>query len=254
MDGRLLFGRLLKGLREEQGILQRQVGDALGYSESTIRHVEAGRRTPPDDLGQLADRYFRVPGRLLARAAGEARSDTTPFGELKEHEQRASRIRIWENRLIPGLLQTPDYARAVLGADDLVTERLDRQKILHTDHAPTLRAVIDESVLYRQVGTREIMRTQLHHLTNTDNPWDIHVLPISKGVHGVTGGPLTLLEFDGDAPVAFTDSLRNSSVVDLPADVAELHHAYESVLGLALSPDASAEMIRSKADDLPEGC
>ena len=222
-------GRLLKGLREEQGILQHQVGEALGYSESTIRHVEAGRRTPPDDLGRLADRYFRVPGRLLARAAVEARSDTTPFGELKEHEQRASRIRIWENRLIPGLLQTPDYA-------------------------PTLRAVIDESVLYRQVGTREIMRTQLHHLTNTDNPWDIHVLPAQSGIHGTVGGPLILLENDGDESIAFTESLTHSSIVDVPADIARLYEMYESVLGLALSTIISAEMIETIAGDSLEGC
>lgn len=244
MSARNQFGRYLRALRRERQLTQRELADAFGYSEQHIRHIEAGRKTPSRDLGERADRWFGVPGGLMAGLGADARNDTTPFGELKEYEQAATRIRWWENRFVPGLLQTEDYAWAVLGNEAGVLDRMERQAVLERI---TLRAVVDECVLSHQVGTAGRFAEQLQRLID----WRVRVVP-AFGWHAGMDGPFTVLEFASGPSVVWVDGRGTGTIMDADASVKTIMDQWDETLGRALPVDISAEMIAATIDDLPK--
>ncbi|HEY3686906.1 MAG TPA: helix-turn-helix transcriptional regulator [Streptosporangiaceae bacterium] len=251
MGGRADFGQAIKQLREAAGMTQKELGAALGYATDSVRHYEGGRRTPPPELGPKLDHYFKLPAPIMTLLCEKAQTDMTTLGELKEHEQRASRIRIWESRHVPGLLQTEAYARAILRDEKLLEDRLKRQRILSSD-GPSVRVVIDESVLYRRVGTLAEFRDQLEHLIAPDRTWTIQVVPFVSGVHPGFRGSLWVLEFDDAMPVAYVEGNRIATLLDRPAIVGEVRDDFDEIQGLALPPDVSEEMIAAVIADLPE--
>jgi transcriptional regulator with XRE-family HTH domain len=231
---------------------QKELGAALGYATDSIRHYEGGRRTPPPELGPKLDHYFKLPAPVMNLMCEQAQKDLTTFGELKEHEQRAQRIRIWENRCVPGLLQTEAYATALLGDGSKVRERLARQAILDTDERPSVRVVIDESVLYRQIGSVPDFAEQLAYLIRSGAPWVVQVMPFRSGVHPGIDGAFWLLEFDDAMPLAFVEGNHVATLLDVPEQVGEIRDYFDEIQGLALSPEVSEEMIAAVIADLAE--
>jgi len=126
MDARVHFAKELRRLREAAGLTREQLGDKIGYTWETIRSIEKNRRTPKPRFAQKCDEALGVHGMLIELQA-ETESETTEFGSLVEVEQRATEIRIWDLRVIPGLLQTEAYASALIKDSDLIQERMERQ-------------------------------------------------------------------------------------------------------------------------------
>jgi transcriptional regulator with XRE-family HTH domain len=253
MGGRADFGQAIKKLREAAGMTQKELGAALGYATDSIRHYEGGRRTPPPELGPKLDHYFKLPAPVMNLMCEQAQKDMTTFGELKEHEQRARRIRIWENRFVPGLLQTEAYAKALLKYDDLVRERLDRQRVLAPERGLSLRVVIEESVLYRTTPNSADFAAQLSFLIRPDASWTLQVMPVGSGiVHPGWNGSLHVLEFDNEAPVAYVESSTSGTLIDTAERVGRLRNDFDEIQGLALSPQLSAEMIAVVIADISE--
>lgn len=242
------FGARLRKLRQGRRWRQEELAAKLGYSTDFYRHVEAGRRTPPSNLGTRIDEIFEIPGEIMADLCAEAQHDQTPINELRENEQSAKHIRIWEQRMIPGLLQTEDYARTVLDIDADVADRMQRQKILTREDPVRLHAVLDESVLWRKVGTPEQFRGQLHHLLN----FDVQIIPMSYGFHSGTHGPQIIMDFDGRPTLVWREAQGIGTIADTAEAAEQARDIWEEVLGLALSPEISAEMIMAIADELPE--
>ncbi|HEY3685774.1 MAG TPA: helix-turn-helix transcriptional regulator [Streptosporangiaceae bacterium] len=242
------FGSRLKKLRLSRRWRQEELAELLGYSTDFYRHVEAGRRTPPSTMGARIDEIYAIPAEIMADLGDEAQHDQTPINELRENEQSAKHIRIWEPRMVPGLLQTEDYARAVLDSEEDVADRMQRQKILTRENPAKLRAILDESVLWRKVGTYEQFRRQLLHLLELH----VQIIPMSYGYHYGTPGPLTILEFDGQPTLVWREGQGIGTIADTEAAVQQARDIWENVLGLALSPEISAEMIKAIADELPE--
>ncbi len=182
----------LRRLREEAGLKQSQLGAIIFCTGSLIGMVENGRRVPTRDFSERVDAALNTGGHF-SRLVGLVLRSVLPtwFQAYAEMEARAAFISTYQCQLVYGLLQTKDYARAVLGVekpdtlDTAVAARMDRQRVLARDNPPVLWVVLDEAALHREIGGREVMRNQLAHLLSLqDRQWlEIQVLPFSAGEH-----------------------------------------------------------------------
>src|SRR5579875_3753492 len=162
-----LFAEELRAAREAVGLSREDLAARLNYSASLVGMVEGCRRVPQADFAARCDAALGTPGTF---ARMQKRLRTLAFAEsfrpFAEHEAAARALRNFEPSLVPGLLQTPEYARAVLATrpntseeevDDLVAARLGRQAVLGREDPPLLWVVVDEAVLHREVGDRKVM-------------------------------------------------------------------------------------------------
>lgn len=170
-----VFAAELKAQRARLGWTQVTLGDKTAYSGSFISDIERAERTPSLDLAQACDREMGLPG-TFERLHELTRRAAYPswFYPVIPLETAADRITEWELRVVPGLLQTEDYARAVIRADKprdsdesvarAVTARLDRQELLTRDQWPLLWYILDEAIIRRMVGGPAVMDAQLARL------------------------------------------------------------------------------------------
>lgn len=171
------------------------------------------------------------------------------FAGALEFEGRATEIREYARKLVPGILQTPAYAREVLSSgavpksdderDELLVTRLERARIL------------DEAVLRRPIGGPEVMCEQLRHIATLGESIRIrvHVLPFSVGYHALMEGFVSLMWFEDLPPIAYAEGLRSGRILALPSVVRECQVSYDHALGDALSHRKSPALIRSVAED-----
>lgn len=245
------FGQELRRLREADNLTRKELGAKVGYQWETIRSVENGLRSPSAKLAVALDEVFSTRD-MFTQLQKEAEQESTPFGELRENEQRATAIHIWDPRVVPGLLQNEEYATAILGKPELIDERIERQGLFARDEPPHVWVIICESVLYQEIGGPGVLCRQLEWLIRPDAPWTLQVLPQSVGVHDGLAGPLTLLEFDGEESVAFLDAYTGGTIADERETVARLWRVWQRLTADALSPEISREMIRAVIAELPE--
>jgi transcriptional regulator with XRE-family HTH domain len=275
----LLRNELIR-LRKESGLTQEQVATALDWSPSKLIRVEGGRSSITKvDLDALLARYgvtsesTRDRLQSLNRGARERpwwasyRDEIRPvYLEYVGYETGAASIRQSLPNVIPGLLQTPEYAE-VLTANSVdavkvapvVKFRLQRQSELARRSTPPRQYyVIDESVVRRHVGIKQdpaIMPAQLRALADraeTDERVTVRVIPFSAGAHVGLSGPFTLLEFDGAlGDLLYFDTGRNSTLIsgDDP-QIAQYADDFETLLGDALSAGESIDFLRGVAEDM----
>ncbi|MEU1545380.1 helix-turn-helix transcriptional regulator [Nocardia sp. NPDC005745] len=274
---RIALGSRLRQLREGCGISREAAGDAIRGSHAKISRLELGRTGFKErDLRDLLSLYGVVdPAERetyleLARRANDPGwwqhySDLLPawFETYIGLEQAATTIRTYEAQFVPGLLQTADYARAViqLGNTDeterRVAIRMRRQQILYRAAAPTLWAVIDEAALHRPVGGVEVLLEQIEHLVGmADRPSiRIQVLPYSAGGHSAAGGPFSILRFPEPelADIVYTEQLTSSLYFDKQRDV-ELYMSVMNRISVeALSPAESIGFLRELLGGMRSG-
>ncbi|MER6814649.1 helix-turn-helix transcriptional regulator [Spirillospora sp. NPDC000708] len=165
----LTFGAEVRRLRKAAGLNQQTLADMVSVTRSYVTQVESGRTRCRRDFAARLDRALKS-GMTLVEAWDELlesiKSDKYPqfFVNFPKTEQSAIMIRAYEERLIHGLLQKETYARVLLSDEDAVKNRMRRQEILDRKPAPMICIIMDESVLHREVGGREVMRDQLEHL------------------------------------------------------------------------------------------
>ncbi|BDT92205.1 helix-turn-helix domain-containing protein [Nocardia sputorum] len=274
---RIALGSRLRQLREGCGISREAAGDAIRGSHAKISRLELGRTGFKErDLHDLLNLYSVVdPAERetyfeLARRANDPGwwqhySDLLPawFETYIGLEQAATTIRTYEAQFVPGLLQTADYARAViqLGNTDeterRVAIRMRRQRILYRAAAPTLWAVIDENALRRPVGGMVVLREQIEHLAAmADRPSiRIQVLPYAAGGHSAAGGPFSILRFpEPELPdIVYTEQLASSLYFDKQRDV-ELYMSVMNRLSVeALSPADSVDFLHDLLTEMHPG-
>lgn len=240
---RIALGGQLRKLRESKNITRDAAGEAIRGSHAKISRLELGRTGFKErDIRDLLTLYGvtdpeeREAFLDLARRANEPGwwhrySDLLPswFGTYLGLEQAATKIRTYEAHLVPGLLQTPDYARAVvtLGYEDGDTDRRvafrqRRQEILHRADPPVIWAIIDEAALLRPVGGPRVHREQMEHLldlTRLPNV-TIQVVPFSAGAHAAAGSSFTILRFaEAELPdIVYLEQLTSALYLDKVAD------------------------------------
>ena len=253
---RRALGSQLRQLRESRGIATGQAAEAIRGSPSKISRMETGRVGLKErDLCDLLTVYgVTDPGQraallTLAREAAmpgwwQAYSDVLPSW-LEPYlglEGAASAICCYQVQFVPGLLQTADYARALIrrgsaGSGQEITRRaelrISRQDILRGPHPPQLRAVVDESALRRPASGRDVVRGQLRHLIEmAGHPAvTLQILPLSAGAHPAMGGPFTILRFaepDLD-DVVYIEQLASALYLYKPSEADHYHQVMEQL-------------------------
>ncbi|MFI8264167.1 helix-turn-helix domain-containing protein [Streptomyces sp. NPDC085665] len=263
------LGSELRRLREISGMTTQQVAERLLISQPKISLLENGRRlVKPRDVRDLCGLYGvqdqrRVDHLMqLARESGQQgwwnSYGDIPYGAYIGLEAEAAAIRLYEPLVVPGLLQTPAYARAVIAgtiphvaseqAAARLQVRLRRQDRLGARGNPLrLWAVLDESALRRVVGSHEVMRKQLDHLTHLSAQPHItmQVLPHDVGAHPGVSGQFSLLEFAdaGDVSVVYLERFTSDLYLEKRSDVRLYSDMYAHLQARALSPDNTRHLI-----------
>lgn len=259
---RALLGAELRHRREAAGLSQSELGAPLFLSGSFIGQLESGVRRMQMDQAEKFDEMLGADGFFVRKCEALKKSKYPEhFAEAAEAEARAEAIREYAPQLIPGLLQTEGYARAVFRAyqptaeesviDELVTTRLERAQILADPTEPLLWVVLDEAVLRRRVGGSDVMAAALRHIAGLARRHRIilQVLPFSAGAHMALEGSLKLMGFPDAPPLAYLQGLGTGQLQDDPATVRQYELTYDLVVASATSPTASLALIESMAED-----
>lgn len=259
---RAFYGGELRFVREAVGLSQDKLGERIFCSGAYIGQIESATRKPQLDLSERLDEALGTNGYLarLCKMVNKTRH-ADYFAEAAEHEANALAISEFAGAIVPGLMQTAAYARAVLRSfdpvvsdeeiEERVSARLERAEILAGPTAPLLWAVLDESVLRRLIGGAEVMRQQLAHVAEMArrNGIIVQVLPYSAGAHALLEGFLALMRFADAPPLAYVEGLYTGHLVEDPDLVAKSQLAYDLVRAAALSPEASLALIESTMED-----
>jgi uncharacterized protein DUF5753/helix-turn-helix protein len=251
------------------------VGETLGISASKISRIETGQiGLQADEVAALLG-FYQVAKPLreelleLVRRAAEpgwwqVQGSRLPelWQELIDFERSATAITNYEPLLIPGLLQTADYAGALIAAanpalsgdevETRVAARTARQALLGRAHPPRLLAMLEEGVLRRVIGDPGLMRRQVRHLEDaaTRPNVTVQVVPTAAGAHPGLEGPFVLLEFDGDPTLVYLENRRGSAFLEEDDDIAETTIALQHLQRIALSPDDWLDLLVEIAREL----
>ncbi|HEY2552009.1 MAG TPA: helix-turn-helix transcriptional regulator [Streptosporangiaceae bacterium] len=269
------LGSELRRLRELHSLKLDEVAEQLGLASSTLSRIETGKApTRTAYLSAMLQLYgVTDPGQqqVLLDMAREghrkgwwaAYEDVLPtgFGVYVGLEAEASSVRAYESSVLHGLLQTEDYARAVMTAvrrklgpaeiERLVTLRLQRQEVILRADPLELWLILDEAVLRRMMGSPELTRAQLIHLAEASQ-WPsitLQVLPFSSGLHPSLNGPFAILEFPEryDPDVVYTEGVAGHAFLERERDVRACAETFDLLRAAALSPADSTELIRDLA-------
>ncbi|GIJ07919.1 transcriptional regulator [Micromonospora andamanensis] len=275
---RMLLGAQLRRLRESRGVTRESAGWEIRSSESKISRMELGRVGFKErDVADLLTLYGVTSEQERAALLKLARDANNPgwwhrYGDVLPSwfqsylglEAAAALIRSYEVQFVPGLLQTPEYARAVVllghstaGPDEIdrrVDLRMRRQELLSRPRPPRLWAVVDEAALRRPIGGPEVMRGQLEALlkaTRTSNV-RLQVIPFAAGGHAAAGGAFTILRFgDQDLPdIVYIEQLTSAIYLDKREDLDFYAVAMERLCVEAEPPERTPEILERMISDL----
>jgi transcriptional regulator with XRE-family HTH domain len=268
------LGSELRRLRESQSIKLEVVAERLGIAPSTLSRIETGKAPTRTaylnvllDLYGVADAGQRQALLDMARAGHRkgwwAVWDgvlPTGFNIYVGLEAEAASLRVYEAQVVNGLLQTEDYARAVMTAvrrrqtpeeiDRLVEMRMRRQEVLHRPEPLELWLILDEAVLWRMAGSSQVMLHQLEHLYEASQ-WPnvtLQVLRFTSGLHPALGGPFAIIKFPErlDPDVVYTEGVTGQAYIEeRDREVRAQAEAFDLLRASALPPAESALLIRS---------
>ncbi|MCX4962163.1 helix-turn-helix domain-containing protein [Streptomyces virginiae] len=251
----------LRGKREAAGLTQEGLGERIFATGAYVGMMESGRRRLRPEIAKLIDRELDTGDYFFRLARAFKSKHIEYFANAAELEGLASALYEYASTLVPGLLQTEDYARAVTWAasptalaehvDSLVMFRRNRARILDNPTTPELWVVLHEAVLRTAVGGHGVMAAQLRHISAyvRARRITVQVVPFSAGAHGALGSLVTIMQF-ADAPdVAYTEGPRVGQLLDYPALVQRHWKSYDLARAAALSPEVSLTLIESVAEE-----
>jgi transcriptional regulator with XRE-family HTH domain len=253
----------LKAWRERMGMTQQAFADKLGYSAALVAAVEQCKRSPTADFAARCDEVTDAPG-TFARWQAQVARESYPafFAPVLAFEHDAVRIHGWELGAVPGLLQTEEYARALIQSgrprdsaealDRLVAARIERQSILAGDDPPLLWYVLDERVLRHMVGGHAVMGAQLDKLlAAADAPGIvIQVLPFTADNHAGSDGPIAVYDFADSPSVCYTECYSGGRIVEVHSEVSDLVTVMSLLRAAALPVRESRELIRKVRSEI----
>ena len=271
----------LRRLREHAGYTGDQAAERVGWSPSKLSRIETDKiGIKEGDVRRLLELYrvsdsHRDELLALARESHktgriEALSARLPdeHADFLNFEAEAESVWNWEPQIVPGLLQTEEYARAVMlgwhsmftrppsEIDRRVEARLLRQQVLQRDPPLQLSVVIDESVLHRKLGNASVMRTQLEHIIEVSRTPNVRaqILPL-EGNHPVTAGAFTYIKFPQLHEIPLNDVVTyeyfsGTGQIDTQDDTYEYHVAFKKLQGISLTPDQSREELARVAREV----
>ncbi|MCZ2525375.1 helix-turn-helix domain-containing protein [Streptomyces sp. HB2AG] len=250
------FGAQVKLFRERAGLTQAQLGTRIGYGEDLVAAVERARRIPRAEFIDKADDALEAGGVLRAMKDEVARARYPGFfRDAARLEAEAVELHAYDTHVIKGLLQTEEYARAVFGMrrpllsedtiEQRVAARMARQEIFSRWPAPLMSFVIEEAVLRRRIGGREVQRGQLEQLLaiGQKRNVEIQVMPLDREDHAGLSGPFTLMETDRQQRFAYVEVQNVSRLQTERTTVRGLEAQYGIIRAQALTPRESVAFI-----------
>ncbi|MEU9785943.1 helix-turn-helix transcriptional regulator [Streptomyces phaeochromogenes] len=257
------FGTELKRRREDAGLTQVDLGHRVFVSGGYIGQFEQAIRKPQLDVAKRIDEVLQTDGffERTWRKLIDDRRYAEYFAEVVELERTATKISTFAPTLVPGLLQTPAYTRAVMLAgnpfvtDEYIKEKVvarrERAQLLDGTAKPEYWSILHEHVLKIPVGGAEVMAEQLDHITQLIRQRTVlvQVLPYSVGAYPLMGRMVQLMEFEDAPPTAYTEAVYSGNLLDDPALVKRVQGTYDLLRAAALPPEASQALIESAAED-----
>ncbi|MFJ3819493.1 helix-turn-helix domain-containing protein [Streptomyces nodosus] len=258
-DSLKTFGAVLKALREESGLTQEEFARRVRYSAAYVAKIEQGKRFPPGDLparaeevlGPVALKVLTAAARSLTRRAVLA----SWFRQWAGVEEEAISLYAYECRAVPGLLQPEGYVRAVFDLrlppaseeqiEREVASRLDRQQILSTNQNTAFSFVVEQSVLERRMGGRDVTGQVIDHLLEVGRRRNIEVqiMPTVQEDHCGIDGPMYLAETSSHQWIGYTEGQRSSNLISAPKDVSVLLQRYGRLRSQALGCRATVKLL-----------
>ncbi|ARX83825.1 DNA-binding protein [Streptomyces alboflavus] len=250
------LGHQQKRWREAAGLSAPEFGEAIGYGEDLVRKVERGARIPRPEYLDAADRVLGAGGFILAMKEEMAKARyPKKVRELAKLEERAVELCLYSTHNVHGLLQTPEFAEALLRTrrpalaqgelERAVAARMARQSIYGREPAPELSFVQEEVTLRRPIGGTMILRRQLEHMLEIGQlpHVELQVMPTNRGDHPGTGGRIQVLKFADGSAIGRTDDEFSGRPVSDPRQLRVLELRYGIIRARALTPRESLDFI-----------
>ncbi|MFE9095286.1 helix-turn-helix domain-containing protein [Streptomyces sp. NPDC007264] len=257
-DSLKAFGAALKVFRERALLNQEQLAERLDYSHASVASVEQGRRMPTAQFVERAEEVLEALGvlRAMVRHLGRQRGLAVWFREWAHLEETAVGLCTYECRVVPGLLQTEAYTRAVMldvppppTAEQLeqrLAARRVRQELLHREPPVAFSFIVEESVLLRHTGGEEVTRELLGHLLACTELWhvELQIMPLRQPHHAGTDGPMQLLETPERQWLGYAEGQKTGQLISDREAVSVMQMRYARMRSQALSPADSGELLR----------
>ncbi|MGW4160583.1 helix-turn-helix domain-containing protein [Streptomyces sp. NPDC004788] len=258
------FGRLLRFYRERAKVSMERLGDETGYSKSQVAMIERGQRKAKGDFVPIADAFLGAQGALLEVAEEVAESGIAAwFEDYLAEELKAAGIHMYENHLVPGPLQTEDYAYAVfrsavpaLDEDEIeagVVARLKRQEMFFRTPSPVVTFVLEKAALTKPLGGKDVLRKCLQHIRECADRRNvtIQVMPEDRETHAGLSGPFILLETEERKnQLVYVEGQGGRYFLSEQPDVGVVFARYSMLRAQALTPEDSARLIEQVAREL----
>lgn len=263
------YGKELRWRRESAGLTLQQTVDGSFYGASYLSEIERAQRRMPEDLARHVDQVLKADGFFERRCEDVRRAKRGAhaeyFAPVAEAEKRARAIAEWSNALIPGLLQTEPYARAVIHSthpldlpeevDAKIHARMQRAALFEDPKSPEYWTILHECLVRQPLLPPGEMADQLDHIAALARRRRIvpQVLLWNSAVQPFLGVPLMFMEFEDEPPLAYTEGPFHGQVVDDPALVKRYRTSYDHLRAAALPPEASLAMIEQAAEEYRNG-
>ncbi|MCX2971290.1 MULTISPECIES: helix-turn-helix domain-containing protein [Streptomyces] len=264
-DSLRTFGAVVQALREHAGLSRADFAARVRFSRHTVESVELGRRMPDDQFVERAEAALGDTGALRRASRHLTRGEpglAAWFRRWARLEREAVSLCTYECRLVPGLLQSEGYARAVFDnsiplltdaqLEAQVTARLERQKMLwERTHVP-FSFIVEQSVFHRRLGGEEVRRSVIDHVLDQTMPRNVtlQLVPLDAEYHACLDGPVRLLEKPDGRRSAYSEGQQNGRLILDAKEVTLLHQRYDTLRSQALPPKESRNLLERLRGEL----
>nr|WP_203730038.1 helix-turn-helix transcriptional regulator [Streptomyces sp. SID12501] len=259
----------MRYLREQAGLTLEQLVEGSWRGISFLSQVERGERRMTDDLARHVDAKLGTDGFFTRRCEDARRAKQSGhaeyFADVVEMETSADTIEEWAPMLLPGLLQTREYAKKVIETgmpwlrpstvEKQVKARGERAKLWTREEPPAFWAILHESLIREPLLPPKEMAEQLEHIAHVIRSTQgiLQILPKTAVAHPLMMGMIKLMTFPDAPPVVYTEGLHSGQLIDYPALVSNYRRSYDLLRAAALPPEASLSMIEQAAEDYRNG-
>ncbi|MCX5600671.1 helix-turn-helix transcriptional regulator [Streptomyces phaeochromogenes] len=256
-DSLKTFGLVHKAFRKRAGLTQEEFAPLVRYQPSTVASIEQGRRLPPRVYVERAEEVLDAFGVLRAAAKYATRQPglASWFRKWADLEEQAISLYTFENRLVPGLLQTEEYSRTLFNErvpvltdsqiEAQLAARAERQRLLAERPNTVFNFIVEEHVIRRGTGGTQVTRELIDHiLTVTElRNVELQLMPMARSVHAGLDGPIRLLETPENEWFGYCEGQRNGQFIADPETISVLHMRYAKLRSQALTPDDSRSLM-----------
>ncbi|MFJ6943496.1 Scr1 family TA system antitoxin-like transcriptional regulator [Streptomyces wuyuanensis] len=264
-DSLRTFGAVVQALREHAGLSRGDLAAVVQYSKHTVESVELGRRMPDEGFIERAEEALGNTGALRRAARHLSRGEAglaAWFRRWARLEREAVSLCTYECRLVPGLLQSEGYARAVFEGtiplrtdaelEAQLTARMERQAMMRERPTVPFSFIVEEHVFRRRFGDAEAMRGLVDHVLERSAPRNVtlQVVPLGAGLHACLDGPVQVLETREGRRLGYSEGQKNGRLISDPKEVSVLCHRYETLRSQALGPKESRDLLERLRGEL----